>query len=110
MSIQYVVVDGVNDDGVSGWELLLTHDGVLLRRDWHSDYGDPLEPNPVTAGDMLELLWGGTDRVWPESLPEDPSHRNHRLYGAMVEWSVYLLCVFRGDACEPPAWLPSQPN
>jgi hypothetical protein len=93
-------LDGVNCDGVSGWELLLDS-GVIVRRDWHCDYTDTLD-RVATQSDLQELL-SSSEREWPRSLPEcAPGYRD---ISAMLEWNTFLRRVFLcPSAAAPPLW------
>lgn len=91
-------LDGVNDDGVSGWDLLVD-DGVLIVRHWHCDYVDSIR-RPATTADLEELL-ASSWREWPTCLPRSGPYRDRR---AMIEWDTWLRSRFCGQQLALPMW------
>jgi len=93
-----IKLDGVNSDGVSGWELY-ADGGVLMRSDWHCDYVDSVH-RPATRED-LDALLESPDREWPDSLPHHGAYRDR---AAMADWDRYLRAIFDGHHTAAPAW------
>ena len=96
------VLDGVNDDGCYGWQLVLRH-GVLECHSWDSESEGALV-EPMTEAHWIELF-GSSWREYPEMPGEPGQHPAYRSAAAMQEWRAYLELLRDGNmSAKPPAW------
>lgn len=94
-----IVLDGINNDGCFGWDLVL-RGGVLECHLWHCDFDDIIVELMTDAqwDELLKWRGVGCERKWPDGMPRGSTAAGHG-------WYEYLGELRSGNVtAKPPVW------